>query len=647
MKKFKFTNFIIILIILASLVFIYNLAGSVFDSRVNDMLIKFAAGKKKADSSRIVLIAADDKSLDKFSFPPARDKFAQIFDFLENKAGAKAVIFNNLVVFPDTYNEESDKIFFNSIHESRNLINSYILLNSDIVSDTLPAEYSNVLTEKSNVIIKDKRREKTDFSYAGVIKMPKEFLLNVKYLAASNLPLDKDGYIRAYMPAVMYNGGFYPSIALSAYALYTGENEFILKDGYLCTIDDCRTLKMPVSFKKVKDSAGSETYAMLSYYDWRPPVSRYYTHKTFSAADVLDSKIPPEEFKDKIVIIGLNAPDNKRQKTHSTPVLENHADIDIHSVMIDNMLDNSFKTAGGKNYAPLLTIFFCFLILRGFKSFKLNFVFTSVLAVLYFIYCLYEYILGIYAAPVSPVITMYSAAVLKSLYSAVSADKTAERIKHALGRYVSKDVMAKVISNLDKLRLGGTRTAATIFFADIRNFTKIAEELPPNEVTSILNEYFSVIEPVIAKYHGIVNKYIGDGLLAVFGEPVKTKDHALNAVLCGLEILENLKLLKEKFKNENKPVINIGIGVNTGEVFAGNIGTEERLEYTVIGDNVNLASRIEAYNQILKTQFLISEYTYEYVKDAVDVVKLSGISIKGKSKPIDIYEVLRLKNEQR
>ena len=97
MKKFKFTNFIIILIILASLVFIYNLAGSVFDSRVNDMLIKFSAGKKKADISRIVLIAADDKSLDKFSFPPARDKFAQIFDFLENQAGAKAVIFNNLV----------------------------------------------------------------------------------------------------------------------------------------------------------------------------------------------------------------------------------------------------------------------------------------------------------------------------------------------------------------------------------------------------------------------------------------------------------------------------------------------------------------------------------------------------------------------
>ena len=187
------------------------------------------------------------------------------------------------------------------------------------------------------------------------------------------------------------------------------------------------------------------------------------------------------------------------------------------------------------------------------------------------------------------------------------------------------------------------RTEVTILFVDIRNFTQISESLNPSDVTSILNEYFSTIEPIIAKYNGVINKYMGDGVLAVFGEPIKTENHSLNAIYCGIEILEKVKILREKLLSENKPKIEIGIGVNTGEVFVGNIGTEERLEYTIIGDNVNLAYRIESYNQILKTQFLISEFTYEYVKDVVDVVKLTHVEIKGKSKPIDIYEVLKIK----
>ena len=139
---------------------------------------------------------------------------------------------------------------------------------------------------------------------------------------------------------------------------------------------------------------------------------------------------------------------------------------------------------------------------------------------------------------------------------------------------------------------------------------------------------------------------MGDGALAIFGEPIKDENHALSAIKCGIELTEKVKILREKLLKEGKPKIEIGIGINTGEVFAGNIGTEERLEYTVIGDNVNLASRIESYNQLLKTNFLISQYTYDYVKDFVEVVKLSQVEIKGKSRPIDIYEILKIKNEQ-
>ena len=245
--------------------------------------------------------------------------------------------------------------------------------------------------------------------------------------------------------------------------------------------------------------------------------------------------------------------------------------------------------------------------------------------------------------PLSPIITLFACVFLKRLYSIITTDKTTEMIKRAMGKYISKDVMKKVLLDLDKLKLGGIRTVVTVLFVDIRNFTTISEQLSPSEVTSILNEYFSVIEPIIAKHHGVINKYLGDGALAIFGEPIKTERHPLNAVLCANEILHAVQSLKNKLVNEGKHRIEVGVGINTGEVFAGNIGTEERLEYTIIGDNVNLAYRIESYNRILKTQFLISENTYKLVKDNVDVVKLSQVNIKGKSLPIDIYEVLKVK----
>ena len=228
----------------------------------------------------------------------------------------------------------------------------------------------------------------------------------------------------------------------------------------------------------------------------------------------------------------------------------------------------------------------------------------------------------------------------------ITIDKNAELIKKAMGKFVSKDVMKKVLADVDKLKVGGTRAVVTILFVDIRNFTQISENLSPQDVTSVLNEYFSLIEPIIASHKGIINKYMGDGVLAVFGEPIKDDNHALNAIKCGNEIRNQVKILREKLISEGKPKIEIGIGINTGEVFAGNIGTEERLEYTVIGDNVNLAYRIESYNQLLKTNFLISQYTYDYVADYVDVVKLSQVEIKGKSKPIDIYEILKIKNDK-
>ena len=206
--------------------------------------------------------------------------------------------------------------------------------------------------------------------------------------------------------------------------------------------------------------------------------------------------------------------------------------------------------------------------------------------------------------------------------------------------------MKNVVKNIDNIKRGGKRADITVLFSDIRGFTSISERLSAEEVTEILNEYFSAVEPIIRKYNGVLNKFIGDAVLAIFGEPVHDKNQAKNAVLCAKEMHETIDKLQNKWDLEGKPHIEIGIAINTGEAFVGNIGSPERIEYTVIGDTVNTASRIESYNKVYKTRFLISESTYEKVSRICDVIKIREVSIRGKSKKINIYEVLRVSKEK-
>ena len=654
MTKLFTTKNVIALIFILVIAFIYFFSFNFIDNKAGDFFTKIHANLfNKSSSDKVVLVLVDEKSLNKIPWPWKRNLFSDIFDYLEFVSGAKVIAFQNLVVYPDTYYPEGDAYFFSNLKKHNNLINSFVLSVSSVAGDVLPQEYLGLFLKKTNVKIIDKRTKKSDVSYKSVIKLPKELLLNSKFFASTYIQEDKDEIVRNYVPFVNLNGIFLPSIALSIYSMYTGIDSFILYDDKLCSLDNCKTLNMPIVEKPSKDYIGNITNTFLAYIKWYKPQKVFYSHKAFSAIDVLDSyndwkngrnpKILPSVFKDKIVIVGLNSDDSVWEFLSETPVLKKQSDADVHAVVVDNMLQNQFMSVKNKDISLVLTVVFSLFIIFGFKNFKNSLLTAIILSLIYILYFIYEFYSHVYVAFLSPIITVFSCVFLKRLYSIITTDKTTEMIKRAMGKYISKDVMKNVLLNLDKLKVGGIRTVVTVLFVDIRNFTGISEQLSPSDVTAILNEYFSVIEPIIGKYHGVINKYLGDGALAIFGEPIKDDNHAINAVLCANEILCAVQTLKNKMLNEGKPRLEVGLGINTGEVFAGNIGTEERLEYTIIGDNVNLAYRIESYNRILKTQFLISEYTYEYVKNIVDVVKLSQVNIKGKSLPLDIYEVLKVK----
>lgn len=219
-----------------------------------------------------------------------------------------------------------------------------------------------------------------------------------------------------------------------------------------------------------------------------------------------------------------------------------------------------------------------------------------------------------------------------------------EKLKGALGKFVNPEIAEKAMKG--ELKLGGERRTATIFFSDIRSFTAISEKLEPEEVVEFLNAYMTIMVKIIGDYHGIVDKFIGDAIMAVWGVPESKGNDALNAVNATIEMRRALLEFNKGRGSAKKPIIKIGSGLNTGPVLAGQIGSEDRLDYTVIGDAVNLASRVETLNKPFGTDILISQDTYNIVKDEFDCEPMQKIKVKGKSEPQQIYAVLRKKSDK-
>ena len=216
--------------------------------------------------------------------------------------------------------------------------------------------------------------------------------------------------------------------------------------------------------------------------------------------------------------------------------------------------------------------------------------------------------------------------------------KEREQLKGAFGKYVSEEVANMVMRG--DLSLEGESKTATVFFSDIRSFTSISEKLSPQQVVEFLNEYLSLMVGIIHQHNGIVDKFIGDAIMAIWGAPFTRPNDAENAVLAALKMREALAQFNQDRGSAEKPLVQIGMSVNTGELLAGQIGSHDRLEYTVIGDTVNLGARLERFNKIFGTDILISHHTYEIVKNSFNCIQLQRIKVKGKKEIQMVYAVL-------
>jgi class 3 adenylate cyclase len=219
--------------------------------------------------------------------------------------------------------------------------------------------------------------------------------------------------------------------------------------------------------------------------------------------------------------------------------------------------------------------------------------------------------------------------------------KEKELVKNMFSKYLSPDIADYILNNPEELKLGGENRELTIMFADIRGFTSLSENFPPQDIVNLLNSYFTSMVDIIFEYKGTLDKFLGDGLLAIFGAPVKYPNHAYNSVQAAVRMVKYIKRYNKNRVKWGYEPIHIGIGINTGKAIIGNIGSKQRAEYTVIGDTVNTCSRIEGLTD--KNEIYISQSTYELVKDDIIYEYIGKHKVKNKKNPIKIYRVIDLK----
>jgi class 3 adenylate cyclase len=232
-------------------------------------------------------------------------------------------------------------------------------------------------------------------------------------------------------------------------------------------------------------------------------------------------------------------------------------------------------------------------------------------------------------------------------YKYLTEEREKKRTKQVFSHYLDQAVIDQVIDQPDKLKLGGEKHSLTVLFSDIKGFSTFSEQMSPQELVGFLNTYFDEMTEIIFKYQGTLDKLIGDAVMCFWGHPVETEEHPLRATIAALEMMQVVRQIQESVNLPGGHRFDIRIGVNTGDMVVGNMGSQHRFSYTVMGDDVNLGARLEPLNKYYGTNILISGSTYEKIKDRIFCRELDRVTVKGKEHPVTIYEPLGLRRPER
>jgi adenylate cyclase len=442
-----------------------------------------------------------------------------------------------------------------------------------------------------------------------------------------NVGADMDGILRRAPLIMLWNEQIYPSLALAAVLQAVGADTAVLR----LTSGGTETLR--VADRTIPlDGRGR---MLLHYRGGRQ------TFPTHSVRDVLQDRLTSDDLKDKIVFIGTSAAG--LMDIRSTPLDPFFPGVEAQATVADTIIAGDFLSR--PDWAPGLELILVLgmgllstlvLVHLGGLRPLVPVVLLAVAAWFGSRHGLAE--AGLYISPLMPLLTLVGNFSLLGLFKFWNEEREKRKIRTSFEHYLSPEVIARVVRNPDLLKLGGEKKELTVFFTDIRNFTTLSESLEPNELVTFMNEFHSAMTGIILEQGGTLDKYIGDAIMAFFGAPVEQPKHALIGCRTALLMMESLYECRKNWCFPGFSRIEIGVGISSGEMVVGNMGSVKRLSYTVMGDQVNLAARLEGLTKQYGVKILISQFTHALVKDDVTCREIDLVRVKGKTKPVAIYE---------
>jgi adenylate cyclase len=486
-----------------------------------------------------------------------------------------------------------------------------------------------------------------------------------KHTGFFNTEQDADGTIRNKILVVRSGNSYFPSIALKAFLIANGYNaspkiEYndatLLKEVKTLEITNNETgdhvMDVPVDGqgREMLNYAGPQKmYPYLSFADLlsdSPDAEievRVYNEKE-KRWDAETQKVNKAEFiKDKIFVVGATA--TGIYDLRVTPFEENYPGAETHLNAIDNMIQqNFFRTPPEEAVKmPLVLIAMGFLLsaalayLGAVSGLLLTIGFIAGTA-LFDQYYLFKH--GTVVSIIWPLFLTGVIYVAMTFYRYLTEERGKKELRQTFSKYVSPAIVNEILAHPKNIELGGKKQHLTVMFSDVRGFTTISEKLDPRALSDLLNSYLTPMTELVFKNKGTLDKYMGDAIMSFFGAPISYPDHAKWACRCALQNVEKLFELQKEWEKKGLPNIDLGIGLNTGEVSVGNMGSETVRSYTVMGDAVNLASRLEGINKQYGTRIILSEMTYNEVKDNFVCREVDWVRVKGKVLPVKIYELI-------
>ncbi|OSM05234.1 CHASE2 domain-containing protein [Magnetofaba australis] len=625
-----------------------HLENFLYDARLNATL-------PNEIDPRIVIVDIDERSLKELGqWPWSRDKLARLVNTLFDHYGIAAMGFD--VVFAEADNSDAlpvlDQLAATNLKDDSAFQQTYQQVRVSLDND---AKFADALRDRP-VVMGYYFKPYNDDSHVGVLPpsyLPMAALTEAESLLITpvkarsyganlqklqvaaytggffdNPLVDDDGVFRRVPVLQEYNNELYTSLALSLVHTVLGSPPLAMGEGMLSIGE----LDIPVD----------SNMAVLT-----PFLGTQGSFPYISVADVLSHKTPVEQLESTIVLLGATAPG--LLDLRSTPVQNVYPGVEIHANIISGILDGRIRSE-----PPILVMFeLGVLALLGllltFTLPRVSPMLTSVLCVVLLLLAgagnLYLWSQGVVAPLANTVLLIVTMFMLHMSLGFFLESQGKRQISKVFGQYIPPELVDEMNESGQEFSIGGESREMSVLFSDVRGFTTISEGLKPDELTQLMNAFLTPMTRVIHENRGTIDKYMGDAIMAFWGAPIQDDQHAEHALQSAFKMIEGMRKLSEEFKTKGWPELKIGVGINTGPMNVGNMGSEFRMAYTVLGDAVNLGSRLEGLTKQYGVEIIIGETTEAHVRDVALCRDLDRVRVKGKAEPVTIYEPVGFKKE--